>query len=86
MPLLFDHVPVLCDSWGFVALLVMLGVITATVTSPIMIYWFSAYFNDGKPCYTKEQTASAGCKMSLSKLAVFSGWFSSTSGAHCDQL
>eukprot|EP01048_Picozoa_sp_COSAG05_P001990 COSAG05_NODE_74_length_21769_cov_194.316290_6_plen_82_part_00 len=29
--------------WGFVALLVVLGVITGTVTSPIMIYWFSAY-------------------------------------------
>eukprot|EP01051_Picozoa_sp_SAG22_P021413 SAG22_NODE_4716_length_1182_cov_1.344414_1_plen_71_part_10 len=26
--------------WGFVALLVVLGVITGTVTSPIMIYWF----------------------------------------------
>jgi hypothetical protein len=45
-----------------------------------MIYWFSAYFNGGKPCYTKAETASAGCKMALSKLAVFSGWFSSTSG------
>ena len=66
--------------WGFVAVLVVLGVITGTVTSPIMIYWFSAYFNNGQPCYTKAETATAGCKMALSKLAIFSGWFSSTSG------
>ena len=33
----------------------------------------SRYFNEGKPCYTKEETASAGCKLALSKLAVFSG-------------
>jgi len=43
-------------------------VITGSVTSPIMIYWFSAYFNEGKPCYTKAETATAGCKLALSKL------------------
>ena len=34
----------------------------------------SQYFNDGKPCITKAETDSQGCKDALSTISFVSGW------------
>ena len=35
----------------------------------------SQYFNDGKPCITKAETDSQGCKDALSTISFVSGWY-----------
>ena len=37
----------------------------------------SQYFNDGKPCITKAETDSQGCKDALSTISFVSGWYGS---------
>jgi hypothetical protein len=66
--------------WGLIMLLSLIGTIGWNLPGPLMIYLQSAYFNDGKPCITRNQTDTAGCKEALSTIAFVSGWFQAGSG------
>ena len=66
--------------WFLLILLQLLGTLAGTIPGPLMIYLQSQYFNDGKPCITRAETDTEGCKHALSTIAFVSGWFQAGSG------
>ena len=66
--------------WALIALLSLIGTIGWNLPGPLMIYLQSAYFNDGKPCITRNETNTAGCKEALSTISFVSGWFQAGAG------
>ena len=48
---------------------------SAAVVLTLCVLCQSQYFNDGKPCITKAETDSQGCKDALSTISFVSGWY-----------
>lgn len=66
--------------WFLIMFLSLIMTIGYNLPGPLMIYLQSQYFNDGKPCISRNQTDTPGCKEALSTIAFVSGWFQALSG------